>query len=244
MARTVNEQEYAIKRAEILDAAQSLMYRKGFDLLTIKDIIDVVKISKGAFYHYFESKEAVFEALLQRMASEGEKVFVSLLENRDLPTIPKLQHLFDAMGRWKTQRKTYILSLMRVWYADENAAARLRLQESVIEHNAPLLARIIGEGVEEGVLSPVFPDIAANMVLVLLTSIGNAFLKFLYAPDPIEVSIARAERLCAAYNDAVERILGAPSGSLHLIDAATIREWFDSVKEHAELIPATAGGSV
>ena len=54
MARTVKEQEYAEKRNEILDAAQRLVYTKGYERMTIQGILADLQISSGAFYHYFD----------------------------------------------------------------------------------------------------------------------------------------------------------------------------------------------
>jgi hypothetical protein len=48
----------------------------------------------------------------------------------------------------------------------------------------------------------------------------------LLAPEPRPDMPQDVERMIAAYNDALERVLGARPGSLHLIDMATTREWF------------------
>ncbi len=40
MARTVKEEEYAVKRKEILDAAQRLVYTKGYEQMSIQDILN------------------------------------------------------------------------------------------------------------------------------------------------------------------------------------------------------------
>lgn len=53
MPRVVKEEEYAVKCNEILDVAQHLVYTKGYQQMSIQDILDELKISKGAFYHYF-----------------------------------------------------------------------------------------------------------------------------------------------------------------------------------------------
>ena len=63
MARKVKEEDYASRRNEILDAARTLVYTKGYEQMSIQDILDALKISKGAFYHYFDSKPALLEAL-------------------------------------------------------------------------------------------------------------------------------------------------------------------------------------
>ncbi|MBO0793631.1 MAG: helix-turn-helix transcriptional regulator, partial [Ktedonobacteraceae bacterium] len=70
MVRTVNEREYASRRNAILDATARLLYRKGYEQMTIMDIVEDLQISKGAFYHYFDSKQAAFSALLERMGQE------------------------------------------------------------------------------------------------------------------------------------------------------------------------------
>jgi len=47
MARTVNEADYAAKRDDILDAAQRLIAAKGFDEMTIGDLLGDLGVSKG-----------------------------------------------------------------------------------------------------------------------------------------------------------------------------------------------------
>lgn len=39
---------------------------KGYKKLTIRDILDVLQISNGAFYHYFASKSVLLEAIIER----------------------------------------------------------------------------------------------------------------------------------------------------------------------------------
>ena len=67
MARIVNKEEYNRKRNEILNSAQKLVYTIGYDQMTIQDILNETKMSKGAFYHYFSSKSDLLEALITHM---------------------------------------------------------------------------------------------------------------------------------------------------------------------------------
>ena len=71
MARTINEKEYAAKRNQILDVTQGLIYTKGYEQMAIRDILDELQISKGASYHYFDSKPALLEALTERIGQEA-----------------------------------------------------------------------------------------------------------------------------------------------------------------------------
>ena len=56
------------RREELLDCAQALFLARGYDNTTINDVIARAGVSKGAFYHYFTSKEAMLEALAERFA--------------------------------------------------------------------------------------------------------------------------------------------------------------------------------
>ena len=84
MARIVNQEEYEIRRNEILDAAQRVVYTKGYELMSIQDILAEVKISKGAFYHYFGSKQALLEALIQRLVDQIQQVLIPVIQDDQL----------------------------------------------------------------------------------------------------------------------------------------------------------------
>jgi AcrR family transcriptional regulator len=227
MARTVKEDVYAVKRKEILDAAQRLVYTKGYEQMSIQDILNELKISKGAFYHYFESKSDLLEALIDGMRQEAEPIILPIVDDPHLPALDKLHRFFNTSARWKTARKDYVLSLARVWYADDNALVRQKMQADLIRWAAPLIEKIIFQGIQEGVFNNPFPAQMGELVLSLLTHIGDAMVELIFSSEAKEIELAHAVKLVAAYNDAVERVLGAPSGSVNLMDIETLQVWFE-----------------
>ena len=48
----------------LLDAARELVYERGHDRVAISDITERADVGLGTFYNYFESKPAIFEAVL------------------------------------------------------------------------------------------------------------------------------------------------------------------------------------
>ncbi len=68
---TRNEQKEQT-RQNILWAGLSLFVQKGYAATKISDIAKAVNISTGLMFHYFESKEALYEELI-RMGVEGTK---------------------------------------------------------------------------------------------------------------------------------------------------------------------------
>jgi AcrR family transcriptional regulator len=233
MARIVKEEEYAVKRNEILDVAQRLVYTKGYEQMTIQDMLDDLQISKGAFYHYFGSKQALLEALIERMQEEVEQLLIPIVHDPHLPALEKLQRFFPMLARWKTERKTFILALLRVLYTDDNAIFRQKVRATVIKRVTPLLTVIIRQGVQEGVLTTSYPDQVGEVVVSLVLDLGDTFAWLLLSFEPKRDELQRIESTVAAYTDALERVLGAPGGSLPLVDAETLKEWFYSPRDNA-----------
>lgn len=226
MPRKVNELDYAEKRDEILAVAQQLVYSKGYEQMTIQDLLVALGISKGAFYHYFDSKQALLEGLIERIRLEGQRIAEAILSDTSLPTLERLQRFFDTVGRWKTAQKEYLIELLRIWYTDDNAVVRQKVQATMIRDLAAALTPVIVQGRAEGVFTTPFPTQAGAIALSLLIGFGETLGSLLLSTPAQPDAFAQAEQICLAYNDALERVLGAPAGSLHLIDLATLAEWF------------------
>ena len=215
----------AVRRSEILDAAQRLIYIKGYESMTIQDILDEAKISKGGFFHHFESKETLLDALLQRMRDEARPMLMSIVQGADLSAIEKLQRIFVSGLQFKTERLSEITPLIRVWYSDENVLTRSKRYASEAELMAPLIAVIIRQGIQEGVFNTSYPDEAAEAFYNLSKDRNHKIVELLLAPQSEAEKLPKILALQIAYTDFFERILGAPAGSLHLFDPEMLKHW-------------------
>jgi AcrR family transcriptional regulator len=231
MARAVKEEEHTEKRNAILDAARRFLYTKGYEQMTIQDIMDDLQISKGAFYHYFDSKQALLEALVERMMDEGLQTITPITHDPQLPALEKFQRFFDTLTRWKVARKDFFLALLHVWYTDDNAIVRQKMLTNSLKSFTPLLALIIRQGIEEGVMKTSHPDQIGEVVISLAQSLGDAIGTRLLTFDPSRDNFQDIERLVAAYTESLERTLGVSASSLHLIESETLREWFSAPEE-------------
>lgn len=242
MARTVKQEEYAARRNQILDVAQRLVETRGYEQITIQDILDDLHISKGAFYHYFDSKPALLEAIIERMIDDVEQLLLPIVHDPLLPALAKFQRFFATSARWKTARRTFFLELLQVWYADENAIVRQKVHTAVIKRVTPLLTVIIRQGIQEGVLTTAYPDQVGEVVLSLMENLGDTLARLFLSSEPKHEVLRRMESTTVAYTDALERVLGAPSGSLKLVDPDMLQAWLppsatERSAEH-ETVPA------
>lgn len=71
-------------RDQILNTAFKLFFKKGFKEVTMSELVEASGLSKGAFYHYFSSKEALYNEAF-------EKYLISYFEDFKLDYDPQLR---------------------------------------------------------------------------------------------------------------------------------------------------------
>lgn len=235
MARTVKPEAFASKRREILDAVQRLVFSKGYEQMSIQDILDEVQISSGAFHHYFASRGALLTAFIERIKQETEKQLLPVIHNPRLTAIEKLQGFFDTLDSLRIAHKADVVRLGRVWYSDSNALVRQKVDEAVSKQRAPLLSEIVRQGIQEGVFSLASPERAGEVLLALLQGMGNRHAALLFSlgqeSDDLHASIEAIVSTHAAYMEAIERVLGAPANSFARANSEAVNVWIAALRD-------------
>jgi AcrR family transcriptional regulator len=229
VARSVNAQEYAQKRNAILDVAQRYITTKGYEQMTTQDLLEQLQISRGALYHYFDSKQALLMALVERIAEQAEQLVVPIVSDRALPAQDKLLRFFAVLDQYKRDNLEVVFAFLRVWYADENALFRQKLYLARIKRLAPWLAQIIQEGVADGAFTTPYPENAARMIISLLEDLGYAMVELLLVEEGKPRDIPQMVQISEATVDALERVLGVKSGRLR-------RQWGEDLSRWQALL--------
>jgi len=212
MARIVKEPE--VRRNEILDAAERLLATKGYEQMAMRDLMDELQIAKGTVYHYFDSKQALLEALVERIGAQAEQIMLPIISDHEMSAQDKLLRVFAVLNRYKQENKDLVFAFMRVWYADENALYRQKLYLTRVKRLAPLFAQIIRQGVAEGAFTTPYPDHAARTILCLTEDIGYATVEILLTEESKHPDTSQLMQIGEATADTLERVLGMKSGSL------------------------------
>jgi len=219
VSRTVNVADYAEKRNAILDVVERYIVTKGYEEMTTQDILQELQISRGAFYHYFESKQALLPALVERIGQQATQLVLPVVSNPELSAEEKLVRFFVVLDQQKRANLDVLFEFLRIWYADENALFRQKLYLARIKRLSPLLSQIIAQGVAEGGFTTPYPDQAARIIISLLEDLAYATVEVLLEDEgpPIDVSridISRLSQISDATADAMERVLGMEAGYL------------------------------
>lgn len=223
MVRVIKAPE--IRFAELLDCAQRLFFAHGYDNTTVNDIIREAGLSKGAFYHYFDSKASLLEALAVRMARESMTELEPILNDPELDAISRLQALFTGSRRLNVEYAPHIRKTFEVIFRPENIVLFHRMDQAVTAVVTPALADILRQGAEQGVFDAPNPLPFAEMLLQLRLSIGaamNQALQQAKAGDVDAAAEALNERL-RLYGLAVDRVLKLPDGTIEMAEKGFAR---------------------
>lgn len=134
------------RRAALLDAARRVFEERGFLETRVADIAAEAKVAQGTFYTYFDSKDAIFQAVATRVAGD---VIVELgSSNPQAPatyarTYASMERFIDSY-----RRNAKILALIEQvgTFTPEMKQIRLQVREAGIER----MARIIQHHQEAG----------------------------------------------------------------------------------------------
>ena len=226
MARTVNPTLRTVRRDAFLDVAQRLVQTKGYEAMSIQDVLDELEASKGAFYHYFDSKQALLEAVVERFADGAMASLAPILNDPDLPALTKLEKVFAGIATLKAAQKELMLAIIEVWNSDDNAIVREKVRRLSERIMVPLFSAVVRQGVDEGTLRVDSPDETARVLVSLMQGFQLQAKDLFIARQAGTVSFEMVQRAVAANTEAFERILGIPKGSVTLTDEPTLRFWF------------------
>ena len=227
MARTLNPAAHALRRDEFIDATQRLMLAKGFDQISVQELLSELGTSKGAFYHYFDSKSALLEAVVDRMGDAALATLRPMLDDPSIPAPVKLAGVFSGIARWKNARRDLMLKILEVWLSDDNAIVREKFRRGLAARLVPVLAPVVEQGVAEGHFHTDSPRHTARVFVALLMGMNEAATLLYMARRAGEVEFEEVRQTLGAYYDAFSLMLGAPPGTLERLDESTLHLWFD-----------------
>jgi AcrR family transcriptional regulator len=222
----VNVEARAIRREAFVEVSLRLIQAKGYEQMSIQDVLDELDASRGAFYHYFASKLALLEAAVDHIVAAAMEAVSPVAADPRLSAAQKIERLFSGIAGWKAERRELMLALLEVWYSDDNAIVRDKVRRSSVAVLVPLLSTIVEQGRVEGVFSARSPDGAARAVVALLLGAQDMAIELFFARQAGEIPFEIVAERFAGLAEALTRVLGAPVGSLSLIDDATLRLWF------------------
>ncbi len=151
-------------RAQILDSALRQFAISGYNAASVDDICNEAGVSKGAFYHHFPSKQAIFIALLNGWLKTIDEAMVTLRK----PTVPEtfvhLTEIFPAIFAAADERLPMFLEF---WLQASRNEEIWQASIAPYHHYREVFAQLVRDGIKEGSFKKVDPEAAAEVILSL-----------------------------------------------------------------------------
>ncbi len=189
-------------RSHILEAATHLFSKTGYDATGVAEICQAAGVSKGAFYHHFPTKQAVFMELLNTYLNGIDTGFN--LMRQEIHNVPRaILQMADMVGSVFQTADIHLPIFLEFWtqanhdpHIWEAAIAPYRRYQSYF-------AIMIQEGIDEGTLQPVDAQLAARVLVSL--AIGM-LMQSLFDPDVTSWQIEARQSMELLMNGIARRI--------------------------------------
>lgn len=163
MARKNNPKQ-AIENITTISA--KLFAEKGYDKTSMQDIVDAVGMSKGGIFYHFDSKEEIFNAVMER---QFEQIIETINQWFDeMHGLTAKEKLRGLIKRNLMDEKIIKEASNMVSSAIESPQIILAFTQNNVKKLAPIIADVIQEGIEDRSISTAFPNECAEILLLLL----------------------------------------------------------------------------
>lgn len=160
MART--KIHFDEKRQSLLNEIWSILIQYGYDKTTIAVMIQELNISRGAFYHYFQSKEDCANMAIEAHIDSAAALLLKG-DNRKENAVVRFKTAFKCCAEyfWIELKETIFLN------QPENTVFHQKLMIAITKQLAPVYAGIVEDGIKSGVFHTAYPLETAEMTIAL-----------------------------------------------------------------------------
>ena len=151
-------------RGRILDAAVKKFAIAGYDAASVDEICGEAGVSKGAFYHHFPSKQAVFLALMQGWLAIIDVGMEAVRKETVPESLVTMTNLLPGVFAAAENRLPMFLEFWLQASRDETVWKAII---APYRHYQEHFSKLIQAGMDEGSLKPVDPEVAAQVILSL-----------------------------------------------------------------------------
>ncbi len=189
------------RKNEILDAAAELFATKGYDGTSTNDILEKIGIARGTLYYHFKSKEDILDGMIERINGLLAAKAGKLAGDKSIPVVERILLVVKNLN----VDSGIGAEVMKQVHKPQNALMHQKMQQSLMDEIAPILAKLVEEGISQGIFHTQCPLEATEMILLYSEVVFD---------DQFQQSGEQQVKRIRAFLYNAEKLLGAESGSL------------------------------
>lgn len=207
MARTRNDNEYSNKRKEIINATIGMIMKVGYKKFSLNQLLKTIEMSKGAFFHYFKSKEELLDSVIT-YASHGIIQRIRLIgEDQDLTPTEKIRRLYHSSSKqsfnYGDEGKVYAQKV----YSKDNQIFIDLLAEAAVDECLVFFEKVIEEGNATGEFQVKQVKGTVTQMMNLTLATNKAISEYVLS-ERTEEDLAKATEIVEVFERIIEYLLG------------------------------------
>lgn len=193
-------------KQKLLTQALNLFAKQGFDQTSIQQIISASKVSKGAFYHYFSSKEEILDEIAENYADKALAIIEKTANDTKLNAVQKFNRMVVDIQVLRLSEKKQHGKLRKILKSDLDPKWQQKFLEKFMKTSEKPFEKIFRQGVAEGLFETKYPSELAKFYFPFAAAFKQTFL--------LDKKDIRKKMEC--YEDILNRMLGAKAGSIQI----------------------------
>lgn len=122
--------DHEVYRISILTRCLGLFAKRGYAMVTMREISKELRVSTGSLYHYFPTKEVLFEEMAKWVVREDAKQLVDIRDrNREKSVSEKLELLFEFVREREGHFRDLILLACDLYRREDSEPAKAILKD-------------------------------------------------------------------------------------------------------------------
>ncbi len=218
-------------KEKILEVSYELFASKGYDDTTVSDIIKMAGSSRGGFYHHFDSKEEILEAIIDGYLNEFAELYKKTIDDHKGSYTELFNKIFIIIHEYKMEQIKDWPKLQKIFAFNGNHMVIMKLAKDFEALTAKFYAGLIRKGVEQGEFIVRYPEALAGLWTREMLHINRIARKEFYKRDEVK-SKAFVEQLEFA-EDMINRALGLESNAVKV--KTPILDYIEYTKEQIAL---------
>ena len=221
-----------LKKQEILQTAETLFCRNGYEETSIQDILDILHTSKGSFYHHYASKEQLLEAMCDQRATVLAEQAAAEAVSGD--AVKDMNTLLSGMMPLRGERLTFLLMLLPVFALPEGRNVRSAYCHALTEAFYPPVRETVDQGNQSDAFFCTWPDVQAKICLRLANDLWCDICEEILRCEEAGTLADPGDLLSLLdpVRNIIEKILGAPYGCLEIMNLTELKMLTEQIHLH------------
>ena len=193
------------RRQELIVAAYELFRERGYDQVSVNDIVKKVGLAQGTFYYHFKGKYELLDAVVEYEMRKNVAALEKIATDEKLSILEKMQAIIGLDVATDEAENSFI----RLVRSEENAVMYRKYQTKMAEQLVPRLTQVVEDGIREGVFNVQYPRETVELLFDMHLNLEHS-LATTVDRDSIYRKIRAAE-------DVYVKVMGVKPGSIRLI---------------------------